>query len=70
MAEEVPRPNGEVKDGLFTELFGKDRSAKGNFISLYNALNGTTSGRRRRSWFPRRSATSCTWGSTTMWPCG
>ena len=41
MAEEEPKPNEEVKDGLFTDLFGRDRTAKENFISLYNALNGT-----------------------------
>ena len=42
MAEEEPKPNGEVKDGLFTDLFGRDRTAGKNFISLYNALNGTS----------------------------
>ena len=41
MVAEGPSPNGEVKDGLFTDLFGKDRTAKENFLSLYNALNGT-----------------------------
>ena len=41
MAEEGPKPNGEIKDSVFTDLFGKDRTARGNFISLYNALHGT-----------------------------
>ncbi len=41
MAEEEPKPNEEVKDSLFADLFGRDRTAKENFISLYNALNGT-----------------------------
>ena len=40
MAEEGARPNAEVKDGLFTDLFGRDRAAGKNFISLYNALSG------------------------------
>ena len=42
MAEEGSKPNEEVKDGLFTDLFGRDRTAGKNFISLYNALNGTS----------------------------
>ena len=42
MAEEEVKPNGEVKDSLFTDLFGRDRTAKENFLSLYNALNGTS----------------------------
>ena len=42
MAEEGPKPNGEIKDSVFTDLFGKDRTARGNFISLYNALHGTS----------------------------
>ena len=32
----------EIKDSVFTDLFGKDRTARGNFISLYNALHGTS----------------------------
>lgn len=34
--------NRKVKDSLFVDLFGKDITAKENFISLYNALHGTS----------------------------
>ncbi|MBP5175885.1 MAG: hypothetical protein ILP07_08245 [Treponema sp.] len=30
--------NRRIKDSMFVDLFGKDVSAKGNFLSLYNAL--------------------------------
>ena len=34
-------PNRKVKDSMFVDLFGKDITARENFISLYNALHGT-----------------------------
>ena len=33
--------NRRIKDSMFVDLFGKDVSAKENFLSLYNALHGT-----------------------------
>ena len=33
--------NRKVKDSVFVDLFGRDVTAKENFISLYNALHGT-----------------------------
>ena len=33
--------NRRIKDSMFVDLFGKDMSAKENFLSLYNALHGT-----------------------------
>ena len=33
--------NRKVKDSVFVDLFGKDITAKENFLSLYNALHGT-----------------------------
>ena len=34
--------NRKLKDSVFVDLFGKDITAKANFISLYNALHGTS----------------------------
>lgn len=34
--------NRKVKDSVFVDLFGRDVTAKENFISLYNALHGTS----------------------------
>ena len=39
MAEE--NKNRTVKDSVFVDLFGRDITARENFISLYNALHGT-----------------------------
>ena len=39
MAEAKEKHN--VKDSVFVDLFGKDKTARKNFISLYNALHGT-----------------------------
>ena len=33
--------NRKYKDSVFTDLFGSDRDAKKNFLSLYNALSGS-----------------------------
>ena len=33
--------NRKVKDSVFVDLFGKDKTAPENFLSLYNALHGT-----------------------------
>ncbi|WP_428769655.1 Rpn family recombination-promoting nuclease/putative transposase [Treponema sp. HNW] len=35
------KPKRTYKDSVFADLFGADKSAKSNFLSLYNALNGT-----------------------------
>ncbi|MGI5174674.1 Rpn family recombination-promoting nuclease/putative transposase [Treponema sp. OMZ 840] len=35
------KPKRTYKDSVFADLFGADKSAKSNFISLYNALHGT-----------------------------
>ena len=40
MAEE--NKNRTVKDSVFVDLFGRDITARENFISLYNALQGRT----------------------------
>ncbi|MGI5172643.1 hypothetical protein H0R92_03450 [Treponema sp. OMZ 840] len=34
-------PKRTYKDSVFADFFGADKSAKANFISLYNALHGT-----------------------------
>ncbi|MGI5173657.1 Rpn family recombination-promoting nuclease/putative transposase [Treponema sp. OMZ 840] len=34
-------PKRTYKDSVFADFFGADKSAKSNFISLYNALHGT-----------------------------
>ena len=33
--------NRRYKDSVFVDLFGEDKNAKKNFLSLYNALHGT-----------------------------
>ena len=33
--------NRKYKDSVFVDLFSEDEKAKGNFLSLYNALHGT-----------------------------
>ena len=33
--------NRRYKDSVFVDLFGEDKSAKDNFLALYNALHGT-----------------------------
>lgn len=38
----VQTENRKLKDSMFVDLFGKDITAKDNFISLYNALHGTS----------------------------
>ncbi|WP_428769513.1 Rpn family recombination-promoting nuclease/putative transposase [Treponema sp. HNW] len=35
------KPKRTYKDSVFADFFGADKSAKSNFISLYNALHGT-----------------------------
>ena len=35
------RANRKYRDSIFVDLFSKDRDAKKNFLSLYNALHGT-----------------------------
>lgn len=35
------RPKRTYRDSIFVDLFSKDRDAKKNFLSLYNALHGT-----------------------------
>ena len=37
-----PKPNRKVKDSVFVDLFGRDIHYKENFISLYNALHGSS----------------------------
>ena len=37
----MPKHNRRYKDSVFVDLFGEDKNAKSNFISLYNALHGT-----------------------------
>ena len=34
--------NRRYKDSVFVDLFGEDKNAKEKFLSLYNALHGTT----------------------------
>ena len=34
--------NRKYKDSVFVDLFAEDEKAKGNFLSLYNALHGRT----------------------------
>ena len=36
-----PQTNRNYKDSVFVDLFAHDKTAKDNFISLYNALHGT-----------------------------
>jgi len=33
--------NRRYKDSVFVDLFGEDKSAKANFLALYNAIHGT-----------------------------
>ncbi|MBQ7158019.1 MAG: hypothetical protein IJS09_01145 [Treponema sp.] len=35
------KANRKYRDSIFVDLFSKDRDAKKNFLSLYNALHGT-----------------------------
>ena len=35
------RTNRTYRDSIFVDLFARDRDAKKNFLSLYNALHGT-----------------------------
>ena len=37
----MTKHNRRYKDSVFVDLFGKDKDAKENFLSLYNALHGT-----------------------------
>ena len=37
----MPKHNRRYKDSVFVDLFGEDKNAKSNFLSLYNALHGT-----------------------------
>jgi len=37
----MKKHNRRYKDSVFVDLFGEDKDAKKNFLSLYNALHGT-----------------------------
>lgn len=37
----MAKKNRNIKDSVFTDLFGNDKDGKRNFLSLYNALHGT-----------------------------
>ena len=37
----MAKHNRRYKDSVFVDLFGEDKSAKANFLALYNALHGT-----------------------------
>ena len=37
----MTKHNRRYKDSVFVDLFGEDKDAKENFLSLYNALHGT-----------------------------
>ena len=37
----MKKHNRRYKDSVFVDLFGEDKDAKDNFLSLYNALHGT-----------------------------
>ena len=37
----MTKHNRRYKDSVFVDLFGEDKNAKANFLSLYNALHGT-----------------------------
>ena len=37
----MAKHNHRYKDSVFVDLFGEDKNAKDNFLSLYNALHGT-----------------------------
>ena len=37
----MTKHNRRYKDSVFVDLFGEDKTAKVNFLSLYNALHGT-----------------------------
>ena len=37
----MKKHNRRYKDSVFVDLFGEDKNAKENFLSLYNALHGT-----------------------------
>ena len=38
----MPKHNRRYKDSVFVDLFGEDKNAKEKFLSLYNAIHGTT----------------------------
>ena len=38
----MAKHNRRYKDSVFVDLFGEDKSAKDNFLALYNALHGTS----------------------------
>ena len=38
----MTKHNRRYKDSVFVDLFGEDKNAKANFLSLYNALHGTS----------------------------
>ena len=37
----MAKHNRRYKDSVFVDLFGEDKNANANFLSLYNALHGT-----------------------------
>ena len=37
----MKKHNRRYKDSVFVDLFSEDKTAKTNFLSLYNALHGT-----------------------------
>ena len=38
----MTKHNRRYKDSVFVDFFGEDKNAKTNFLSLYNALHGTS----------------------------
>ena len=38
----MAKHNRRYKDSVFVDLFSEDKTAKENFLSLYNALHGTS----------------------------
>ena len=39
--EFLKKHNRRYKDSVFVDFFSEDRTAKANFLALYNALHGT-----------------------------
>lgn len=37
----MSKHNRRYKDSVFVDLFSEDKTAKDNFLALYNALHGT-----------------------------
>lgn len=41
MEAKMRNHNRQYKDSVFVDFFSEDRTAKANFLALYNALHGT-----------------------------